>query len=361
MGTSIKCNFTYMNKIIVMHLLSSRRFSGAENVVCQIINAFRSNNNIRMIYCCPDGPIREILEEKNILFESIESLSIQHVSSAINRIHPTVIHAHDMKASFVASLSTFKVPIVSHIHNNNFNSRKITLKALLYLYAGKRANHIYWVSRSSYEGYFFHSRLSDKSSILYNVIDYVQLENKAKEDLVDYDYDIVYIGRINYLKNPQRLIEILTKVVQLDSSVKIAIIGEGDLLDEAKELIKERSLEHNISCLGFCKNPYKILKGSKAMIMTSRTEGLPMCALEAMSLGVPIVTTPVGGLVELISNGEDGILSDDNDTMAFSLCRLVKDKNFQAELSIKARQKMERIMNIDRYKDELLKCYTACC
>ena len=346
-----------MGEIVVLHLLSSRKFSGAENVVCQIINAFKQETGFVMVYCSPEGPIRDSLVSRGVQYEAIQSLSIRNVRSVIRKIHPSVIHAHDMGATFIAAMSTCKIPIISHIHNNNFNSRNISLKALLYLYAAKRSKHIFWVSKSSYEGYVFHTKLKKKSSVLYNVIDIAQLEKRALEDTNEYNYDLVYVGRINYLKNPQRLIEICSRVVKQLPSVRIAIIGDGDLREDMLKMIQTYSLTNNITYLGFLNNPYKILQSSKGMIMTSRTEGLPMCALEAMSLGVPIVSTPVGGLVELIDDGADGFLSDDNDILSLALCRLVQDNTYQKIISNNARKKMERIMDLSNYKDELIKFY----
>lgn len=70
---------------------------------------------------------------------------------------------------------------------------------------------------------------------------------------------------------------------------------------------------------GFRKNPYKILKNSQVMIMTSRWEGLGMCALEAMALGVPVVSTPTGGLCEIIEDGKNGFLRRSNKSWQIKL------------------------------------------
>lgn len=97
--------------------------------------------------------------------------------------------------------------------------------------------------------------------------------------------------------------------------MKAAIIGTGDLETETKQAIAEYHAEHSIDMLGYSSNPYGAMKQAKILIMTSRWEGLPMCALEAMALGVPIVSTPTDGLKEIVDDGKTGYLSDDDDVL----------------------------------------------
>lgn len=63
------------------------------------------------------------------------------------------------------------------------------------------------------------------------------------------------------------------------------MIGTGEMENKIKELLMSNKKLSNIKFLGFNSNPYKILANSKVMIMTSRWEGTPMCALEALSMG----------------------------------------------------------------------------
>ena len=346
-----------MRKVLVMHLLSSSRFSGAENVVCQIVNAFNDDLDIEMVYCSPDGPIRQSLATQEVRFEPLVSLSFAELRRVIRKVQPSVIHAHDMRASFLASIAAPKTLLISHIHNNNFNSRGLSLKSILYSYAAAKASHIFWVSQAAYDGYFFHKFYKNKSSVLHNVIDISCLYQRAAESTASPAYDIVYIGRLNYLKNPLRLVSILVRLHEINPSAKSAILGDGELREDVVKKIHECHMESSIAYLGFLENPYCILKKAKCMVMTSRTEGLPMCALEAMSLGVPLVSTPVGGLVELVNNGVDGILSNDDNEIVSNLNRIITDRDYRIKLSMNAKTKMENTQNLEYYRQTLLNAY----
>lgn len=341
----------------VLHLLNSDRFSGAENVVCQIISMFKNELDIEMVYCSRDGQIREVLNERNISFVSVDDLTVKEVKRVLKEVTPDVIHAHDMRASFIAALSCGRIPLISHIHNNAFDSRGISLKSIAYLYAAFKSKHIFWVSKSSFSGYFFCKFFIKKSEVLYNVIDINTLYEKMKLDSNKYDYDIVYIGRLTYQKNPQRLFNVLKLVVDKRPYTKIAIIGTGELDAEIKKLCLELQLNDNVCFFGHLNNPLKVLHDSKVMLMTSRWEGTPMCALEAMALGVPIVSTKTDGLCELIEQGKNGYLCNNNDDIEKYILKLLDNSELQKSCSNNAYNKALKINDIENYKKNLAQQY----
>lgn len=336
----------------VLHVLPSNSFSGAENVVCQIIKMF-SGSDYKMYYCSPDGRIRDALEENNIDFLPLREFSVKELKRIISETKPDIIHAHDMRAGFYVSLACGKIPFVSHVHNNNFDSRGLSLKSLLFYHAAKKAKHIFWVSNSSYEGYKFHDRFKDKSSVLYNVIDKAALIKKMETDTGEYDFDIAYVGRLTEPKDPIRLMNVFAEIIKMAPDVKIAVAGTGDMAEQTKSFAEQLKIIDNVKFLGFMSNPYKLLYSSKLMIMTSKWEGTPMCALEAMALGVPIVSTPTDGLCELVTDGKTGFLSSDNAVLSEKCIEIIKDAGLRQTLSENTLKKAEELLLIPVYKAAL--------
>ena len=341
----------------ILMVLSSSRFSGAENVVCQIINMFRNNTELEFVYCSCDGEIAKTLAEKNIAFAPMSDIDPKELKRVISEVKPDIIHAHDMRASFVAARACGKIPMISHIHNNAFDARKITPKSVAYLYAAKKAKHIFWVSNSSLEGYIFRKSVAKKSDVLYNIIDVNELYQRMLSDSEEYSYDIIYLGRLSYPKNPQRLMTVFSKVIAKKPDVKIAVVGTGELEAETKALAKEFGIEENIDFLGFRSNPSKILHSSKVMIMTSRWEGTPMCALEAMALKVPIISTPVDGLKDLVINGETGYLSDNDDELADRIVEVINNKELHERLSANIYEKALKYNDVEIYSNRIYNEY----
>lgn len=343
----------------VLHILPSSSFSGAENVVCQIIKMF-SGSDYKMYYCSPDGRIRDALEENNIDFLPLREFSVKELKRIISETKPDIIHAHDMRAGFYVSLACGKIPFVSHVHNNNFDSRGLSLKSLLFYHAAKKAKHIFWVSESSFEGYKFHDRFKDKSSVLYNVIDKAALIKKMETDTGEYDFDIAYVGRLTEPKDPIRLMNVFAEIIKMAPDVKIAVAGTGDMAEQTESFAKQLSITDNVKFLGFMSNPYKLLYSSKLMIMTSRWEGTPMCALEAMALGVPIVSTPTDGLCELVNDGKTGFLSSDDAVLAEKCTDIIKNAGLRQTLSENTLKKADELLLIPAYKAALDEVYRQC-
>ena len=346
-----------MSKIKIMHLLQSNRFSGAENVVCQIINMMGSYDDKEMAYCSRDGQIREVLNERNIKFLPISNLTVKEVKRIIKEYKPDLIHAHDMRAGFIGALACGNIPIISHIHNNNFDSRGISLKSIAYLYAALKAKHIFWVSDSSYEGYYFHNLFKKKSEVLYNIISIDNLYSKMALDNNNYDYDIVYLGRITEQKNPLRLMKICKEIVDQLPSVKIAVIGTGDLEGDTHKEAERLQLGSNVTFLGFQSNPYKVLHDSKLMIMTSLWEGTPMCVLEAMSLGVPVVSTPTDGVKIVVDNGKTGYLDETDEGLVNSCKTILTDTMLRENMADASIKRAKELMDVEKYKKRIKNAY----
>ena len=342
----------------VLHVLSSRTFNGAENVVCQINRMIhKADNSIEIIYCSLDGPVREYIEENNIKFIPVKSISIREIRRIIETVNPDLIHAHDMKASLMVALSCGKIPFVSHIHNNNVDASRVSIKTVSFLFVALKAKHIFWVSRSALDGYCFSKIVRKKSEVLYNVIDIDSLYEKAALDEKEYFFDVIYLGRLAYPKNTQRLTKVLLAAIRKKSNLKVAIVGEGEDMPEIRGFIDENGIGNNIELLGYLSNPYKVLQCSKVMIMTSLWEGTPMCALEALAFGKPIVSTPVDGLCDLIIDDENGFLSDDDEMLSEKIVEIVSNPDEYARLSVAAKTIAINRMDLENYINRILSSY----
>lgn len=299
--------------MLVLHFLQSDSFSGAENVACQIIKLFENDKNIKMIYSSKDGKISDTLKEKQIFFAPMKKLSYFDFKKIIKKYNPDIIHCHDVGASVKVALAKKKnIKLISHIHGNHPFMNKKSIKSYLYYLLSKRYNEIIWVSDSCFDNFVFKEKLREKSTVLYNVVDMEKLYSNKNLDNKKYKYDVVFVGRLSEPKDPLRLIDVMNLVVEKNSSATFAIVGDGEFYNEVKEKIEKLSLTENIHLLGRMNNPMKILADSKCMLMTSKHEGLPMCVLEAITFGVPIVSTPTDGTKYLIENYDIGFISNDN-------------------------------------------------
>ena len=220
-----------------------------------------------------------------------------------------------------------------------------------------RFSKIIWVSNSALKDYYYSNKVQQKSIVLYNVIDSKEILNKAKQDKNTYSFDIIYLGRMTYPKNPLRLIDVVNEVIKQRPQTTVALVGTGELEEEVKDKIHEYNLEKNITIFGFQENPYKILISSKVMLMTSRYEGTPMCALEAIACRVPIISTPTDGLLELIQNGENGYIGKTNTELSNDILNLLNDSSKLKEMKKNVNGCNQKINNIKSYIKNIEKIY----
>lgn len=343
----------------IMHLLNTATFSGAENVVCQIADMFRGDENVEILYCSRDGAIRDVLKDKGIAFAPLEELSKTEVRRVISEHKPDIIHAHDMRATYVASCVCGKIPLISHIHGNAPDASRIGVRSIAYLFASRKVRHIFWVSESSYTSYIFHGLLKNKSSVLHNVINGDALLKKAN-DAEGERYNIVFLGRMAKEKNPERFVKIVAKIKEQLPDIKAAMMGAGQLSDRVSELIKELNLQDNLMLYGFVDNPYAILKNADLMIMTSLHEGMPIAAIEALTLGVPILSTPTDGLCELVKQGYNGYLARSDEEFVTMVVDILSKKDELEALKANALVSSAEYTDLDRYKKIIENEYNSC-
>lgn len=339
----------------VLHLLASNKFSGAENVACIIIDSFKDKYD--MAYCSLDGDIKNTLKNKEIKYYGLNKFNLNEFRKVVEEYKPDIIHAHDVKATVLSSFFSKKCDLISHIHGNSFEMRKTTLKSLLFLWASRKVGHIFWVSQSSYNQFKFRNEVARKSSILQNIIslkDVIYKSNLSNSP----NSDIIFVGRLIDIKDPMRLMIISHEVIKIIPSCKIAILGDGVFKEQMEKYIVGNSLTDNITLYGFQDNVYTYMKNSKIMIMTSKYEGTPMCALEGMALGLPIIATPTDGLVEIIDNNKNGYLSAENEELVKHIVCLLNNDKLLKRYSANAIKTSKKINDIEKYKKILDSKYT---
>ena len=312
----------------VLHLLSSNKYSGAENVACQIISLFNDEKN-DFAYCSPDGEIKESVENRNIKFIPLKKMSVKEIKRVIKQFNPDIIHAHDMKAICLALLAKSKC-VVGQIHRNHDEFKKLSIRSLIFkFFASKKAlKKIIWVSPDCLNDYKFKKSVENKSIILTNIVNAEEHYKKAtaNDDIVT--SDITFVGRLTDIKNPLRLVDITKLVVKKLPDAQCNIIGTGELEQELKAEIEKNSLQNNIHLLGFKCNPFPILSKSKIFLLTSKSEGLPMCLLEAQAFGLPVVCPQIAGLEKIVTNKTGCLYSSDEQAANFIINLLKDDKKY---------------------------------
>lgn len=340
-----------MKKKRILHLLASNSFSGAENVVCTIID--NCSDKYDMYYCSPDGPIKKSLEERNIKFIPLKKMSIFELKKIVKKYNVDIIHAHDYKASFFASVSGFKGKIISQLHLNWSFSSSWNLYTIAYSLVIRRFYKILVVSKAIMNEAVFTKRNNKKFEILLNVIDREKVLLKGNEFDVS-SYDLVFVGRFTEIKRPEIFIDIIYELSKSNPKIKACMVGNGVLFDKCVDKINKYGLNKNIDMIGFVDNPFPYMKNSKILVMPSTHEGFGLVAIEAMILGTIVVNSGAGGLMSIFRDYPDYVCNDINDYIGCINELLKLDKiTYKKDCD----KMIKKFIDIKNYKNNLMKIY----
>jgi len=170
--------------------------------------------------------------------------------------------------------------------------------------------------------------------------------------------DLMLVGRLAEIKRVDLFLRAVACVSQKVPTVKAAIVGDGPLAASLQRMAGDLGIGHCVEFWGFRKDVGKCLQQARIFVLTSRSEGLALSLMEAMTCGLPAVVANVGDLGDLVEDGVNGYLVTERSAEAFA-CRIVDlltDSAKYAAFSFAARRSAQRYGTAAAVKqwDELL-------
>lgn len=338
----------------IMHLLQSNKYSGAENVVCQIISLFNDNDNFEMVYVCPDGPIKRELENRNIKYVVLSSFSQKEILRAVKLINPDYIHAHDFNASVRASMIR-GVEIISHLHSNPLWLPKVCPQSLVYALRAHKFKKIIGVSNVILNEYVFHKTIENRFTVISNVVDTERVAKLSNENIVN-SFDLLFVGRLSEAKNPLGFLNIVKQLCNKGLDISAIMIGIGPLEEVCRSFIINNGLSNHVKMLGFQQNPYQYMLAAKIIVITSTYEGFGLVAVEAMSLSKMVVSSQVGALNEILSDN-CGITCASEEEFCNAITRYLSNTKERATIGQSARVRSLKFANVNDFKERIKRVY----
>jgi len=222
------------------------------------------------------------------------------------------------------------------------------LEKLFVKFFAKKAKAVRIINKKQ-TGEFLKRAGIDEKKLKYIPAFYIDLDIFKPQNL-NKKYDLVFSGRLAKNKG----IFLLLKTVKKLENVKLAIIGSGPLEEKIKKFIKKHKL--NVDFIGWVpgvEDLAKVYNQSKIFVMPSFNEGGPRVTLEAMACKVPVITSRVGIMLDVIKDGENGFFIDWNSKdIAEKILLLLRDEDLYkkiAENGYKTVQQFERKKAIKNY------------
>ena len=163
---------------------------------------------------------------------------------------------------------------------------------------------------------------------------------------------LLFLGRLEKRKGIYDLIETVKRLRDDFPNVQLLCGGDGDL-EEVQKKAEDLGINNSLKILGWVTGEYKkqLLAESSIYVLPSYNEGLPMSVLEAMAAGLPIVSTPVGGIPNAVEDGKEGFLVEPGDVAALTetIARLLRDSELRAHMGSAGRKKVH-----DQFSPEVI-------
>lgn len=313
------------------------------------------------------------------LFSLDEPFETNNIPSVITKLwkflreyQPDVVHTHVLKGNILGVLAAelARVPIICgealtftdlRPKGSRYRLRQQLLQPALRL-AMSRCDKFTFCS-DALKAAYVKGAPGEKYATLYPPFDLDRCE--AAYNAADTETDrtegptVGFIGRLSEQKGVSVLLRAMTVVNRAIPSARLVYVGAGEEEAGLRAAAIELGLDGIVEFAGFQPNVFEFLRNMDVLALPSRTESFGMTALEAMAMGVPVVATAVGGLKEVVADGETGTLVryGDAEALAEALIELLSDDERRLDMGRRARERAFSVFHPSRYAQTLENLY----
>ena len=327
-----------------------------------------------------DVSLKELYKPKSSFFTKLKSLLPHYIYFRLLQKHKknytkealisrylqehhidVVLAEYGTAGSFIAPVcKSLDIPILVHFHGFDA-SRKDILNSfkegyqLMFSYAKK----IIVVSNAMKQALIRQG--CPETKLLINTYgphpDYLNIKPDLESNF------IISVGRQTYKKAPYLTILAFQKVLERHPNLKLKMIGDGELFDVSKNLVKSLGLENNIILLGGLERKEIVKHLQSAFLFVQHSlvasngdsEGTPVGIIEAMAAGLPVVSTRHAGIPDVVIENETGLLVDENniEEMATYMLKLVENRDLAESMGQKGKIRSKNYFSLDKHLENI--------
>lgn len=326
--------------MIILHVIDSEGFYGAENLLLNLMIAQKKQNLKSILLCIGNKNVSEKAIEMKVREVGLEVHSLRFAdglnlvgsSLIINKarkLKVDLIHSHGYKSNILLGIipKFYRIiPVIATLHGYTSQCKlsKMGLYEVMDALCLHNIEGVIAVS-DTIKARWNMRWFNIKPDVIKNGLQKLSFDpNYFKTFYYDIykkvqnTYKMICIGRISEAKGQYLLLEVLKKISERNK-VSLVLVGTGE--DEIKRL-KDLALELNIAeyvhFTGYVDNAYNLLPNFDVFVLPSFSEGLPITILEAMQASIPIVAMRVGSIPQVLGNGKYGELVEPGNAKALS-------------------------------------------
>ncbi len=335
-------------KIRVLHVIDHLGYGGAPFVVKNVVERMPADQVESYICALRPNPRPLPVDAPVITLKSgkYSLAAIRAIASICKERGIDIVHAHLQKAVISSLLARprFAGTLVLHEHGPIFRDGTGCVYRWFFRRFGSRADAI--LANSQAAAAAVKQAMGDPHvpvAVVPNFIDFERFDpdrydrDTVRESLgLAKDRFVVgFVGRLDRAKGVDLLVDAAAKLPREGKPWCIYLVGDGPEKGPLADRIRRLRVERTVVLAGLHENSAAVMRAFDAVVVPSRREAFGIAALEAMRMQVPVIASPVGGLPELIHDGETGILLPrlGAETIAQAIRRLAQDERLREKLS----------------------------
>jgi L-malate glycosyltransferase len=363
----------------VCQILHGLKVGGAELLAARL--ARQLHQDFRFLFICLDelGSLGSELRDEGFAVDvlnrrpGLDWRCTRRLAEIVCRERVDVLHAHQYTPFFYSAASRLlgsqpPVLFTEHgRHHPDYPRRKRMLANRVLL---RRRDRVVAVGEAVREALIHNEGIAPhRVEVIYNGIPLDKFGTqpiaseraaiRASIGLAPDDLVLIQVARLDYLKDHATAIRTIERVKNHCGRARLLLVGDGPERGAIESLVRQREMEEHVLVLGQRHDVPRLLAASDIVLLSSISEGIPLTLIEAMAAGLPVVSTRVGGVAEVVVDGQTGALapSGDDAMLAEHFLRLGGDPVLRANMGRLGRQRAELLFSERQMHEHYRMCY----
>ena len=288
----------------------------------------------------------------------------REIREVLLKINPDLVTTHSNKAGLLGRLAarSLIIPVIHTSHGFLFSDRPTSLAGCFYRLMEKIAaalgSKVIAVSESEFTAAEKLKVIpAGKMAVVYNGLP--ELNPPSPASPVSEPPCLVMVARFAKPKDHATLLKALGNLKQLPWTIQF--VGDGGGQAQAENLTNMLGIAERVRFLGTVADVTPILAGSQILVLSSGREGFPLCILEGMRAGLPVVAAAVGGVGEAVVDGKTGFLFPPGNVekLQEKLARLISDPQLRVAMGKAGRERFLQYFTLDKMLEKTMAVYRS--
>ncbi|MFC4769472.1 glycosyltransferase [Effusibacillus consociatus] len=365
----------------VLYIIGGGEFGGAEQHLLGLVKSLDRNHWAPHVAVFYQGELAERLRQLQIPVTVLTPtnvsglIGIVPVRKLIRELKPSIIHTHGVRANLSGRLANkaegCPAKVVTTIHSILTLDYPVAWKRMLFGFLEKwtwrYVDHFILVSRTMRDSLVKEGLPEKRSSVIHNAIDLpekpsVRTEySKLREELgLPQDTKLVgTVARLHKVKGHTYLIQAAQRLKDKYPNLHYVWVGGGEMYQQLKEEVRAAGLEERIHFLGVRQDVSELLPEFDLFVLPSIYEGFGLVVLEAQLAGLPVIASAVGGLLEVVDDGHDGLLvpPQNADALSQAIDEALSMPERSRQMALAGQEKVFRHGSLERLVQETTNVY----